>query len=270
MRGKARREYAIRTGALEPQGSNLTGQVLRGVFLEIVKDLEPEVLKELAGEPLRLFRAAGWKTDDFSLSVIWHRLMSEKWLSDKESNLIALRRALWSWGEKWNLAVDWCLKPAFDKLADWAAHPKIKPGNSWPLSIHTAGYVVTSVFEGLGGFHFEHHGWNVVWGEDPKGYVEKVRRAFEAELKSYMGRSKEEAAAHGLVSTPDFLNRRNLHLPIEWFVRFRVSGWSIYRINKEYRNPESRTDKRAAIKSSIDEVAALLGLPAERNLMVNS
>ncbi len=250
--------------AYEPSRGDVSQSSRRAFFLETVRKCESKVLEDLNQEPMRFFRNAGLdhpNIDARTFINIWAKLASEHWYLNRSDGapFLWFRRKLWEWGERWRLNEEWCLKAAFHTLIDWAHDSELASELSWSLMIYSGGYVA-SIIPGEDKFSFEHDGWQLTIHRTRKKYEDFVRAAFEAALKAYCDQIEEAAPQYGYVEIPPLKFSRKPHLPFEWLVRYRVQGWTLYKINKEYY-PNFRTDNRARIKKGIDEVAALIGFP---------
>lgn len=261
-------------GSYEPRGSRISQQYWRGFFLEVVDLCEPQVLKELGKEPLRSFLELDWtrlkpdwpciesaedseRKDLPDLGWIWIHLVAGDWERHPDERLIQFRRDLWEWAERWKLSEDWCLRAALDSVAEWAIRtPRARSRPSWALSIHTLAVETTSWVIGPD-FTFSHHGWDVLW-VNREEHEEGVRLKFEAALKEYCDKVEQLALSQGYEPVQGWSTKHKPNLPLEWLVRYRMQGWKISDINKHYY-PNS--DNRSAIRSGINEAAALVGFP---------
>jgi hypothetical protein len=251
-----------RAAYYEPRDSNLLLNNWRAFFLETVKKFEPKVLEDLSREPLRLFLNSGLgdpNIDARQFFDIWRRLKSESWhrFRDVRGPVLWFRQKLWEWGDRWKLNEEWCLDAAFHTLSDWAHDPESVSELSWSLMIYAGGYVITPI-PSEDKFSFEHYGWELTKYPTREKFEELIRAAFEKALKAYCDRIEEEAPKYGYVIVPPPKFARKPHLPFEWLVRFKVQGWTLYKINKEY-HPNSSADNRARIKEGINYAAALVG-----------
>lgn len=213
---------------------------------------------------MRFFHNAGLdhpSIDARTYANVWARLKSEQWhqIRDDGAPFLWLRRKLWEWGERWKLNEEWCLKAAFETLTDWSNDAELAAELSWSLMIYSGGYVVRPI-PGEDSFSFTHQGWRLTSFPMREKYERSAREAFEAALKIYCDGIEAVALEHGYVELPPLKFSRKPHLPFEWLVRYRVQGWTLYKINKEYY-PKSSTNNRARIKEGINEAAALIGFP---------
>jgi hypothetical protein len=248
----------------EPADSDLSLNSRRAVFLDTVKKCEPKALEDLSREPLRFFLNAGLGHPTINVRLyfdIWRRLKSENWhrARDFRAPVLWFRRKLWDWADRWKLNEEWCLDAAFHTLSDWAHDPELASELSWSLMIYVGGYTITPI-PGEDKFSFQNHGWELTRYPTRQSYEEFIRAAFEKSLKAYCDEIEKEAPRYGYVIVPPTKFSRKPHLPYEWLVRFRVQGWTLYKINKEYY-PNSSADNRARIKEGINEVAARIGFP---------
>lgn len=253
-----------RAAYYEPRRSDLTQNNRRAAFLESVKKCEPKVLEDLSREPLRFFRTAGLDQPNVSFRDyvgVWEHLKSEHWHQLRHSGapLLWFRRKLWEWREHWKLNEEWCLKAAYHTLIDWVHDAELAAELSWSLMIHAGGYVATPI-PGEDKFSFERRGWALTSYPAREQYEKYIRAEFEEALKAYCDGIEEAAPRYGYVIVPPLKFSRKPHLPFEWLVRFRVQGWTLYKINKEYY-PKSSADNRARIKEGINEAAAMIGFP---------
>lgn len=237
-----------------------------------MKKCEPKVLEDLSREPLRFFLNAGLGDPNINARLfydIWFRLKSENWhgFRDFRAPVLWSRRKLWEWGDRWKLDEEWCLEGAFHTLSDWAHDPDSLERLSWSLMIYVGGYSIIPI-PGEDKFSFEHHGWELTRHPTRQQFEELIRAALEKTLKDYCDRIEEEAPKYGYVIVPPSKFSRKPHLPYEWLVRYRVQGWTLYKINKEYY-PNRKTDNRARIKEGIDEAAALIGFPLAEFPLIN-
>jgi hypothetical protein len=234
-------------------------RIWRGVFLEIVRDCEIKVLKELSQEPLRFFREAGLDASGFLAAEqfnLWQRLTADDWehQCNAEVSLTQFREALWAWGKRWQLTAGWCLKAGFDTLRDWTLVPESLEELSWAPSIGDYEWIGLSM-PSEGPFSFQYPMWEFVLYLREE-YEKAARKAFEVALKAYCDRIAVEAPQWGYIPVPPRKHGRKAHLPLEWLVRRRVQDWQVYEINKHYY---PKSDNRRHIKKAIEEAAALIG-----------
>ncbi len=100
---------------------------LRQNFLQAVRHHAPEVLADLAGEPLARYRPVQQFDRDDSFShkleleadILHHPLFQPFWES------------LRAWGHRWNLVADWCLQRALLTLRQWTRWPEGVNQDGW-------------------------------------------------------------------------------------------------------------------------------------------
>lgn len=122
-------------------GSRPSVHYARDYFLQIVNRLVPEVLIDLAGEPLDFYRRSGIhisacineqelvpiSVDDSSAGdggwTYAYADILPNWLTPFESNphadderLSSLRHKIFEWSRKWNLNEPWCRVRAYNTL----------------------------------------------------------------------------------------------------------------------------------------------------------
>lgn len=248
----------------EPRDGDYSQNLRRAFFLETVKKFEPKVLEDLSQEPLSYFRNA--RLDELTLNAhlyfdIWESLKSENWHQNRAygAPFLWFRQKLWDWGERWKLDEEWCLKAAYYTVTDWAHDAELNSKLPWSIMIRSGGYSWTPI-PGENKFSFESRGWELTKHPTRQDYEEFIREEFEEALKTYCDDIEGAALSHGYVIVPPPKFARKPHLPYEWLVRFRVQGWTLYKINKEY-HPNSSADNRARIKEGINYAATLVGFP---------
>lgn len=154
--------------AFEEAGEIAGQRAGRALFFQAVHRVEPQVVADLMGEPLSIYRPLfevliaslpaerrpWWRTVD--RYIHWNAIRYAQWCDPPAMH--RLRELLVGWSEKWNLDDDWCLEAAAETLAVMsAAGDAIEPQ---PLVAGADEGIVIPFSEEELGFEFSHRGWS--------------------------------------------------------------------------------------------------------------
>ncbi len=137
-------------------GLTLSVQDARDYFQMAIQEVAPEVSEDLAGEPFRLYAAAGLALDleSFKKSIqhlefydqiravafaqTKHNLDRRNWTEHFEDHNIdydpkraKMQESILKWSRKHNLDVAWFRAMAFETLDTWYQHPPLRAARVW-------------------------------------------------------------------------------------------------------------------------------------------
>ncbi len=216
---------------------------LRLGFLRAVRDHAPEVLADLAGEPLARYRPVQqfdrdnhlYQELELEADILHHPLFQPFWES------------LRAWGHRWNLVADWCLQRALLTLREWTWWPEDANQDDWG---HMGILTLLAIAPQECCLVFGHWGWHpelTTWSAAER----EIREDFEAYLATYREGMERLARERGLVPAP--AKRTAEHY--EWLVLYQVKGLSYYQI------AQRACRERQTVTDGVKSTAALIGLP---------
>lgn len=263
----------LRSGAVVEPGSVVTAVVARAAFLDIAGDVVPEMLVELAGDPLDQY-AAAWEANGGSpdptpapglLPDIETRCQSAMY--DEEG-------ALWRWCQRWGLPV-WDDLPAWVAEADERALIRFAAGQAWGL-VEAAFSLLHWRVHPLGGHHLPRLGslffiTDLIDDDDlrldqplvlpPQRWdpQEEERAAAARRILAELGRAvraelrRIETEALRSAESPPTKRTGLEHL--SWLARYQFRHESFPAIARD------ANVGRQAVAAGVKEAAALIGLP---------
>lgn len=250
-------------------GSSLSLNDARDYFFLAVKEVAPDVLDDLAGEPFTLYKAAGLAFDrkafkkdiedlefadqirEMTRAETRHTWNHPDWDGhfenheiDYDPNPADLQKCIFAWSKRHNLDAAWCRSLAFETLDYWHKYPELCQHRIWyqPSSLQT----IVPVRNGLE-FQFRIRSLypSVSFRKDEK---ERITAHFERELAIFLDMRERLAEENGMV--------RPKHRPDEqhfiWFAYYQVKGLSHDAIRLKFGR------SREAVRDAINNVRGLL------------
>ncbi len=204
-------------------------------FLDAARKVEPQILPDLASEPLRVYKevwpfwlkfpSAFLSSDD---DITWQVFCDEVttftrngWNVDLGSLKVSLER----WAAQWHLdRVDWIKAAGLRTLAMWHVEPRTSLG--WA-------YGGTPIFEPLSRaerrFQLSMDGFDPTL-ETPDEAKLRIRQAFEQRLAAHLEEVKKRIAEAGFVLTP---TKRGGDHHWTWLAQRVILWWTYERIADE-------------------------------------
>jgi hypothetical protein len=196
----------------------------QSIFFKVLREIAPEVIEDLRGEPYDAYRQARHVYRD---EVNFRNLFEEERFAE-------LRRRLEQWGERWRLDAAWCFEKGWAAFQWWEAdqdNPEhydadFWEGDDWTGKAVSLGESATSE-EREFSFRYDIDDLSVI----KRALVEaEVKRVFDRELKEHLDMLEEAAKERRFEEIPT--KRGDEHF--RWLVRYQVQGWSMLRIAAEY------------------------------------
>ncbi len=204
----------------------------RRLFLTAIKDEAPQVLAELAQEPLSLFRplytqAVTAMTDEQRLTahthLEWSGVLSWDRCKDadpaQDPDAAEFREQLTAWARRWNLdesADDWVLARAIATLLEWSASPSLFENNgpTWASDPRSTGVELSAAEMA---FALPSYAWNPQWerkADARRRILDDLERNVAAELDRI-----EALAKQRLGQTPELKSGDAI---FRWLVAYQV------------------------------------------------
>lgn len=196
---------ALSGRAFEEADETINVSAGRALFFHAVHRMAPQVVGDLMGEPLRLYRpifAASmeslpperrgwWKA--FGWFPGWGHIHHANQHDPPEIH--RLRRLLIEWGDKWGLADDWCLTAAVETLAVLSAAGE----DAMPAPIYYPGAEMVKMpfSDSELELVFRHRGWSPTI-ERWEVAEERIREGFDQALRGYRERVERLCDQEGL------------------------------------------------------------------------
>lgn len=247
----------------------------RDYFLDAVKEVKPEVLDNLAGEPFRLYKAAGLAFErerykkEFENLELWdgrkamyraehqHRWNHPDWFGhfenkevDYNENTRAMQKSIFDWSKNHNLDANWCRARAYETLDWWYWSNSFYENRLWNYETEMQPMIATR--RGEMDFVFRIRSNYPMFGFRPDEET-RITEAFKRELKTFLNEREKVAKENGMVKPKQ--KREYLHFIL--FTYFQVKEWTKLKIAKEFNiSPEG-------VKTAIDSVRKLLENPKD-------
>ncbi|MDP9469936.1 MAG: hypothetical protein M3Q71_04600 [Chloroflexota bacterium] len=273
----------IRLGLLayEPEDRPFSRADAQVWFLEAAAEVQPQILDDLAGEPLQVYKevlrvrldsardflpsdpgdlkdyAATWEAVDYmDRWATWEDFLSELhtfiqrgWDIDHGSLKVSIER----WAGRWNLGeVDWVKTTGLRTLAAWAVVPSMPRG--WR---HGETPVVDVIQPEKHPFQLMTQGWDPTL-ETRDQAKRRIRRAFEERLAAHLEEIEGQVPVSGFVLTP---TKRGGDDHWRWLAQQVILRWTYERIADEAGNQREDTLDIASVYQAVSKAAALAGLP---------
>jgi hypothetical protein len=253
---------------------DLSRHIGRCIFLRVLADLVPETIHDLRREPLYAYSAARDATlpavvvrpprgpmggpvaveaDPDWIMYRWEAWRGRTlWSELPESSveeLLTLRTAILTWGDRWGVRDDWILDVAFLTLREAYNNPADRVTFAEPDFMAMA----------VPGEPFKFRPWISEW----ETWADYESLALVA-LKGYRAQAEGDAADQGLLpasqkNTPRRAKNADLHF--EWLVRYQVQGWSHERIASRYnRGFDSAKRTASTVARALHSTADLIQL----------
>jgi hypothetical protein len=264
MRVSQTREYE---GELD-DGSRPSVHYARDYFLLVVGELVPEVLDDLASEPLECYRRSGIRASSYAREDLapitldmgaegiggWRYINEEiypDWLTCFEDGvsdgrLSELRQKIFEWSRRSNLNEAWCRSRAYNTLFAWC-----EDDTSWQQRCWGFEPVIQSTL------HFEQTAFRFEYETD---YPREGRRSeleqeitneFKRQLRSYFDELEALAGEAGMRPAPKMRDRKHF----EWLVRYHVQKWNYDKIIAGYGVQDSSN-----VRHTVPALSAYIGL----------
>jgi hypothetical protein len=239
----------------EPADRSITTWDARVAFLQTVRKVAPEVLKDLQGEPFEIYRSARLlkcrELDKRPDVRCWKVFESDPRLCSPP--ILALRASLLRWGDKYklrwkdNLIDQWCLEQAFKTIEHWYDSPLYRDLMEWRYM--GVGFVVP-INDAEGQFDFTFKKWDTT-DKSRSAYKAAAIKAFKDYLNNYCDRIEAATRERGYVERA----RKRDASHFIWLVWYQVKGKSHAWISSQFNA------SRQTIAEGIKEAARLCGLP---------
>ncbi len=232
-------------------------------FLDAARKVEPQILSDLASEPLRVYKevwpfwlkfpSAFLSSDD---DITWQVFCDEVttftrngWNVDLGSLKVSLER----WAAQWHLdRVDWIKAAGLRTLAMWHVEPHTQVG--WA-------YGGTPIFEPLSReerrFQLSLDGFDPTL-ETADEAKRRIRQCFEQRLTDHLEEVNRRIAEAGFVLTP---TKRGGDDHWTWLAQRVVLGWTPDRIAEEAGNQRPVTPAEESVREAVTKAAEFAGLP---------
>ncbi len=245
----------------------------RDYFLDAVKEVKPEVLEDLAGEPFRLYKAAGLAYErgcsekEFENLELWDRrkemFQAEKrhrgnhpdWSGhfeneevDYDENIRAMQKSIFHWSKEHNLDVNWCRARAYETLDWWYWSGSSHENRTWNYEMEMQTMIATR--KGEMDFVFRIRSNYPMFGFRPDEET-RITEAFKRELKTFLGERERIAKENGM--TKPKVKHEYLHFIM--FAYSQVKEWTQEEIAKKFNV------SREGVKTAITSIRNLLENP---------
>ncbi len=219
-------------------------------FLNAIRAIKPEVLDDLAEEPLAAYRSATTAFSRHAMPNSWDSLVA--YADDQETSevFVPLRDVLGKWARRWNLCQcePWYLMVTLQTLDVWVHSTACLESREWASAY--GGFLATRAEERM--FRFEHEGWEPTSDTRREAEV-SIRRGFERELSVYLDRISALAAERGFAPTP----AKKTDAGFEWLAHVIVDERTCGEIAREIGKT------RRAVEMAVDQAALLVGVHVE-------
>jgi len=252
-------------GEYEDPTDNLTVEGQRHRFLTRLAVLRPEVLRDLKGRPLEIYRriwrdwSNGATTTDPMIGTTMALLIGHLpgWATFKHINpswsspsYIEMHNALCHWSEKSHLVDDWIMEAVVETIAIWATDPTAPADGELRFLAWQGMVPLLSSDETR--FSFTHPGWQPTtqrWADVRK----EIGREFRNSLAAYERRLRDAAEEEGWARVKDTRFRKGD--PMDWVITRVIDGEETYEeIGLSAGVSLARTQK------AVTELAAQMGL----------
>ncbi len=277
------RKIKLGKGEFEHIRSNgLTASVkdARDYFLDAVKEVAPEVLDDLAGNPYRLYKAAGLALDykryekEFENLEFYdgirakakiehqHSWNHPRWENQFENsevnydeNTRLLQKSIFSWSKKHNLDVVWCRARAYETIEWWYRSDSFYENRIWnyetemqpiPVGLNTV-------------FNFSYKSLYPVFRFRSKE-KEIIREAFEKELNEFLDERDKIAKENGMIKP----KQKSKYLHFIWLAKWQMDENLTHEKIAE-QDERSNSIEVQAVSKAIKELAELIGLPLRKS-----
>lgn len=233
--------------------------VARMNFFAALRAEEPQVLADLAGLPLTLHREALLQTPPGASRELELSLERGEALADWGPPFRALQVQLEAWGQRYGLAIPWCLAWALGTLHAWHLRPAAA-GKDWLHEVPDEADLFTD--DELR-FSFADPGWHPLWATW-KQYEVAAREHFDATLRLYHAYVERLATEKGYAPTEEV--RAPEHYT--WLVWHHVRGWSYAKIADTVmyqRGEDGNVPDQTTIEKPVRRLARLIDLPSTRH-----
>lgn len=257
---------------IRENGVSLSVRDARDYFLDAVKEVKPEVLDDLAGEPFRLYKAAGlafererYEKEFENLEHFariraiaplesQHRWNHPRWFEhfenkevDYNENTRAMQKSIFDWSKSHNLDANWCRARAYETLDWWYWFESFYENRLWNYETEMQPIFSnrTDIF-----FTFKYRSTYPVFGFRPDE-ERNITEAFKRELKSFLDERERIAKENGMVKPK--VKHEYLHFIM--FAHSQVKEWTQEEIAKKFNV------SREGVKTAITSVRNLLENP---------
>jgi hypothetical protein len=257
----------------------------RDYFLDAVKEVKPEVLDDLAGEPFRLYKAAGLNFErehyrkEFENLELYdgiramarlenqHRWNHPDWFGhfenkevDYNENIRAMQKSIFDWSKNYNLDANWCRARAYETLDWWHRFESFYENRLWNYETEMQPMIATH--RGEMDFVFRIRSNYPMFGFRPDE-GKRITEAFKRELKIFFGEREKIAKENGMAKP----KQKREYLHFIWLARWQIDETLTHeKITKELSEDEANPKflDVQAVSKAIKEVAALIGLPLRK------
>jgi hypothetical protein len=266
--------------AHEPQDQRFSHAEAQAWFLEAAANEEPAMLRNLADEPLRVYRAVMWFRLEPAMELYPREAVSfvDRWATwedflteirtlsefqtlsgiptssgDLAAALRRVQEALERWAAQWNLEnVDWFKAAGLRTLAEWATLASDRRGwRSQQTSLVEAIQPEDRMFE------LRLEGWNPTW-ETRDHAVRRIREAFDQRLDTYLAAMDQRIDERGLVATP---TKRGADEHWAWLAQRVVLGWTFDHIADQASDQRGEALSTESVHEAVKRAARLADLP---------
>lgn len=242
-------------GDYDYQDKRVTKMTGRSLFLDAIAQHRPAVLADLAREPLRAFQASPLSTNHHERHDLRNHICgSENWYrhdTAHDETVTALR----DWGERWSIAMPWCLAHALETLDCWAEMPEYR-GAWWGF----ASFNGSGLRPGETEFDLrvERKGWDPAFYTWPQ-FLESILVEVDSYLAEYRARIEGAAEAMGMVRVEQ---KAKAHF--EWLAIFQTSelGYATM-LTVAQKDQPSLTE--SGLYQALSSTAKLIELPLRRS-----
>ncbi len=240
-----------------PVDHDETCQEARRLFLAALQELAPQVLIDLASEPLTLYRPL-WELSVAALSekqrrewqfhfkwsgvLSWTRLKNVEESTNPEA--AAFRDRLIRWARQWNLDAsddDWIMDHALETLLGWCTFPGLfkRDGPTWAEDARSIALELTCAEHEI---TFPKFAWDPQW--ERKGEARRrIRDDINQLLTKHLDRIQEIAEAR-LIETRE-LKSGDAHF--RWLILFQVLDLEWTEVAKRVGRKDSKRVRRDAL-----------------------
>jgi hypothetical protein len=241
------RPFRLGGGEVEHAFGEQSRTDARRRFLNAIRDLKPQVLEGLAGQPLAAYQSAVASLGHQAMPPTWDTLVVYADDEDWGETFVPLRDALDHWAHRWNLCQcgPWCLAITLQTLGIWTRFPSALERRDWEMAY--GGVLATRREERL--FRFEHEGWEPT-SDTRREFKDAILRAAEREVDAYCDHVEALSRERGFVPTPT----KRKDTDFAWLARVIVDERSCGEIARDVGKSRRR------VEMAVDEAAQLVGV----------
>src|SRR5215213_8495216 len=145
MRKIPSQSFRVGYGEFEDAAGEQSGSDARGRLLNAIRSIKPQVLHDLADEPLAAYQSAAASLGREAMPYGWDKLVIDADDEEWGQIFVPLRDALDRWFRRWNLrqCEPWCSAVALQTLDVWARYPAQLESRQWAYEHGPAGFIAT-------------------------------------------------------------------------------------------------------------------------------